>query len=296
MPTTTPYSIFDEKNIHSCPWPSDQEGEFARKFLSPLISDGIFQFVENIHAKMVVLFADGQIIPLTINERHYDNSYVASPYSYYVTCASSGAEKIKNRLIRSSFEFFLKFYSAFMRWGKIDKAVVVNNWLWTTNPYPNLTEEQVVDISKFLAKAYPGHALVFRTVNKKTCINALETLKNAGYDLIASKYIYITDGADEETFKTRIFKSDLKFIKESPFTLESINDGDLNKIHHLYRSLYIDKYSSLSPQYNTKFIDLLLKSGALNMLAVKKGDDVAGVAGYFCKDGAMISPFFGYDP
>ena len=71
---------------------------------------------------------------------------------------------------------------------------------------------------------------------------------------------------------------------------------DVQSLQHLYNSLYVEKYSSLNPAYNTRFFDLVIKSKAVNLVMVKDGDVPEGMAGYISGDGWMISPLFGYDP
>lgn len=290
--------LYDQASIEDCPWPANRSGDMAKQLLEPLVRHGISHFVNNINAKMAVLLVDDLVIPITINEFTSNNSFVTSPYSQYVSYAYVIEKKINNPLVRHSFKFLLNFYSSLMRFGDLDKVVIVNNWLLTTNPYPKLDKKKIQSIGEFLKSRFPQHAIVFRSIVSQTCKDCYLALKENRYQFIASKYVYITDGSDEEVFKTRIFKSDLNFLKKSPFKLvpsAEIQAEEANHLYQLYKNLYIDKHSSVNPHYNSNFFQLLLKSKALNLLIVKQEQNFEGIAAYFCSDGKMISPFVGYN-
>lgn len=291
--------IYDESNIGSCPWPANPDGQYAKKFLSPIIKKGVAHFIDNIQTEMRVLIVDGVVLPITINDAQYENSFVCSPYGHYVAYASTVLGKLNNKLLRGTFKLFLKMYGSLMKLGKLNKVVTVNNWLFTTNPSPKINREMVLALNEFLKKKFPDHAIIFRAITNETCKEGYEALRNSGYRLIASRYMYLTDGTDESVFKTRIFKSDLKFLRESHFQLlesHEIKEEDIPNLHELYNALYIQKYSTLNPQFNQNFIRHVLKHQLLNVRAIKLEDHLEGVVGYHCQDGKMISPLFGYDP
>lgn len=293
-------AIYDKASIQNCPWPADDAGMYAKEFLEPLIAHGASHFVDNVNAKMAVLIVDNIALPLTINESSScDSSYVSSPYSQYVSYAPIVSKKIENKFLRFSFDMSLKLYGWLMRLGEIDKVVIVNNWLLSTNPYPKLDTPTVKKIGDFLKKLFPKHAIVFRSINQQTCQECYEALIKNGYDFIVSKYIYITDGADSDIFKTRIFKSDLNFVRNCPYRLaplDEIQEREISTLHGLYKALYVEKYSQYNPQYNVNFFKLMFKLKTLNFLIAKQDEELEGLAVYYFFDGKMISPVFGYDP
>lgn len=292
-------SLYDETNIDRCAWPDNPDGEYGKKYLEPLIAEGVQSYISNAYIKIAVLIVKDYVLPLTINEPHPTNSFICSPYSYYVSCTSVLTDRIGNWLLKKSLEALLKVYSGFMRLGEIDKVVMVNNWLFTTNPHPGVDEETIKLVNGFLKNRFPHHAIVFRSVIEQTSEKCYHALKKNDYNFIACKYVYLTDGSDENLFNTRIFKSDLKFIKDSNLRMgpvNSFNEVEINQIQALYNQLYLKKHSEFSPCYTPKFVKLTMESGLLNLMTVKQGDNLEGVAGYFCREGQMVSPFFGYDP
>ena len=207
--------IYDDASIDSLPWPATEEGEFARKFLTPLMKNGVRHYVENIDTKLSVLTIDDIVIPLTINDAEYENSYVCSPYSQYVSSGLFVISKMKNALLRKFLSFFVKLMGKGMRSGKLNKVITVNNWLFTTCPPINIDKEKAERIKEFLTKKFPDHAIFFRTIDQQTGSACYNALKAAGFDFIPSRHIYLTHGNDESVFQTRVFKSDLKFLKDS---------------------------------------------------------------------------------
>lgn len=292
-------SFYDAKNLDRCPWPENEEGQYSKKFLEPIIREGVTHFVDNIETQMGVLIVEDQVFPITINDSQYTNSFVCSPYTHYVSYASVVLDKLKNPFLKKTVETFLKVYESLMKQGKINKVIIVNNWLFTTNPIPKISPAALKKINSFLNGLFPNHAIVFRSITKSTCEECYDALKNNGYNLIASRYMYLLDGANDSVFKTRIFKSDLKFFQESPFTVvksDEINDADIPKLQELYNALYIKKYSVLNPQFNPRFFRHLIKNQLLNFRIAKENDQYVGIVAYTCQDKQMISTIFGYEP
>lgn len=292
-------SIYDASNIDKCHWPEGEEGEQARRYIEPLVRLGVKHFVDNIDTSYAVLIAFGKAIPLTINHAEYDNSFICSPYGHYVAYSFFWAEHLENRLYKYAILPFLKLYGKVMRAGQINKVVIVNNWLFTTNPTPELSQEELKRITQFLQERCPEHAIVFRSITTDMCPEFCEALKSNAYQMIASRYMWLTKGDDEAVFKTRIFKSDLKFISQKAFEVineEGLKETDADKMQELYRALYIQKYSTLNPQFNAQFMKHLISSSLLKLQAIRDGESLEGVVGYHQKNDKMISPLFGYNP
>lgn len=74
--------IYDAETIDALPWENFQEGKAIRNFLQPLIKDGVKQYIDNIHTKMLALTIGDYILPVTVNDEEYLNSYVCSPFGH----------------------------------------------------------------------------------------------------------------------------------------------------------------------------------------------------------------------
>jgi hypothetical protein len=290
--------LFDSENIDQLIWPETEEGHFAKKLLLPLIKHGVQSYFDNVQTNMMALQIDNFVLPITINDAEVDNSYVCSFYSYYIGCGLNNLDSIKNKTFQKGVETVLKGLGKFLRAGKIDKVVSVNNWLFSTNLYPNLSENQILDIRNFIEKKFPTHAIAFRSINTIDKNSVIQALKNNRFNLIASRQIFITNSLEKEVFESRLFKSDIRFLNKTEYEVGELttNEGtEIPKMLSLYRALYIDKYSSISPQLNEKFLQLLVDNQIFKFKTLKKNNQIDGIVGYYSAYGVMMSPFFGYD-
>ncbi len=290
--------IFDDQNIDQLDWPDTHEGRFTKKMLLPIIKNGVPFYFDNVKTKMMVLQVDGLVLPITINDKVLENSYVCSFYSYYIGYGLKTASAIKNGILRNIVKTILRGLGTFLKIGKIDKIVSVNNWLFSTNLYPSLTPEQILAIRDKIQEDFPKHAIVFRSINTLDQNSPINSLKHHAFDLIASRQIFITDPKKEEIFTTRLFKSDLKFLNGTTYALGDLgvdpNEG-ISKLLSLYNALYVDKYSAMNPKLNETFLKLAVNDKLFNFKTFKKDGIIDGIFGYYSMYGVMTSPFFGYD-
>ncbi|WP_163568489.1 hypothetical protein [Fodinicola feengrottensis] len=95
--------LYTSANLVDLRWPDTENGRYARDYLTPLITQGPDRFVDNIRTTYGALFVDDSVIlPVSWNTTDYDNSYVCSPYTHYVTYAKEELRLLKNRALRST--------------------------------------------------------------------------------------------------------------------------------------------------------------------------------------------------
>lgn len=291
--------LFDAESIDRLDWPNNEDGYYARKFLFPLIKNGIHFYIDNIHADVFALKIDQLVFPVTVTNDNYINSYVCSPYSHYISFGKEFVSLIGNRFYAKSVKSLLSGLGKIGRLGHINAVVYVNNWLFSTDLYPKeISPQQISAIVNLLKNRFPDHAIAFRSLNSMTNAPLQLSLKKQGFDLIASRHVYLTDTAHETLFHTRILKSDLKLRKECSYEIlneTQISRKDCSKLLDLYNSLYIIQHSTLQPQYNIRYIQLLFDQGLLSFKAVKQNGIFLGIAGYYERNGILMCPFFGYD-
>jgi hypothetical protein len=290
--------IYHSSTIDLLQWPETEEGQYAKKYLYPLIKNGARHYIDNTETEMIVIKVDDVVFPATINNAEYENSYVCSPYTLYVNCGFEKIETMQNRWLKTIGLFFLKLFKRAFRSGKINKIIFVNNWLFTTNLYPKMSDTQIEGIKKALMERYPDHAIAFRSITKFDNASGFTSLAKNKFDLIACRPVFFLDTKKEEPFKARMFKSDLKIFQNSQYeviTNDQIQKEDYKRILELYRNLYITKYTQYSPQLNLNFIELAVQNKVLNVKALRKNGKIDAVMGYFARNGVATSPIFGYD-
>lgn len=297
MPCTV--QLYDKQNIETLSWPKTKAGEYARNFLLPLIRDGVSHYIDNAHTEMMAVTVGDSVFPITVTERVQEwNCYVCSPYNQYVSYALECIPHIKANWMKPLFKGLVHVLGKALKVGSIDRVVIVNNWLFSTNLYPKVTHEQVTVLKQYLQKRFPGHAIVFRSVHSYRGRELYRALRHNAFDLIASRQVFFLDAAKEGLFNSRIFKSDLKLLRESDYQIlqhHEIPSGSAAKITELYQTIYLGKHSTLNPKWNERFMQLVLEKQLLQLTVLSKGDSIDAVAGYFSCEGVMTAPVLGYD-
>jgi hypothetical protein len=290
--------IYDAHSIETCPWPQSVEGQYAKKLLTPLIKNRVTPYISNVCTDLRVLIWDQLVLPITINDAEYDNSYVCSPYSYYISYAKESLSFLTNNGVYHAFNALLWGVAKIFKRYDLNKVVVVNNWLYSTNLYPPLQPEQLTTIVQFLQERFPDYAIVFRSVDSDTNPICYQTLQQIGFEYIASRQIFFIDPHHSTLFESRLFKNDLKLLKNSGYEIidgDQLTEDDISRVLYLYQDLYIQKYSDLNPQFTEEYLRLLLKHHLMHFKGLKKDGRLDGIVGYVQRNGKMFCPFFGYD-
>ena len=291
--------IFDEKNVDSLIWPQDLEGEYAKKYLIPLIKEGIGRYIENVSASMQVLKIDNLVLPLVVATENYSDSWVCSVSTLYVSYPMQTLHLVGNPLMQFLAKTVVGGIGKIGRRGNLNSVVYVNDWLFSTDLYPHcLNREKIKRLIPFLKERFPRHAIVFRSLTERTNQQLIEELKKEGCHLLASRSVHFTDPTDEELYKTRIIKSDLKLWKEKKYSVLDETELQPSEVEHvlkLYRLLYIENHSTLNPLVTLDFIEHLIYNRLFSIRALKADGVIEGVVGFFVRDGVMMCPLFGYD-
>jgi hypothetical protein len=299
---STSIRLFVAENIAQLPWPDTEDGAYARAYLTPLIAYGPQHFIENVTTTYMALLIDERIVlPLSLNRREYQNSYVCSPFTHYVTYAIEELALVQPAWLRRLFAAILTLLGLLGKACRMNQVLCVNNWLLSTNLYPPLTTQQLADILDFLQKRFPHHAIIFRSLNAVTTADILADLACLGCTPLGSRQVWLVQPADPHALNAKarwLLKRDLALISRHGYTLvtnDTLSAEDTTRIVELYNMLYLEKYSHSNPMFNERFIRLALHERTLQLIALKKKERIDAVLGYFCRNGIMTTPLFGYD-
>src|SRR5579875_313898 len=299
---STSIRLFVAENIAQVPWPDTEDGAYARAYLTPLIEYSPQHFIENVTTTYMALLVDEQIVlPLSLNRHEYENSYVCSPFTHYVTYAIEELALIHPVWQRRLFATILTLLGLLGKACRMNQVLCVNNWLLSTNLYPPLTTQQLADILDFLQKRFPHHAIIFRSLNAVTTADILADLTCLGCTPLGSRQVWLVHPADPRALNAKarwLLKRDLALISRHGYTLatnDRLSAEDTARIVELYNKLYLEKYSRSNPMFNERFIRLALREKTLQLIALKKDGRIDAVLGYFYRNGIMTTPLFGYD-
>ncbi|MCU6795750.1 GNAT family N-acetyltransferase [Paenibacillus sp. WQ 127069] len=295
--------IYNHETIHQLQWPDTEQGSYAKRYLLPLLSHSPTAFIENVTTELWVLLIDNIVIPFTVNDQEYDNCYVCSPYTHYVTYAKQELALLQQPVIETILAALLNTVGLGLRLGRINQTVHMNNWLLSTNLYVNLTSLQLTTIVDYMSKRFPTHSLAWRSLNPTTTSAQLESLAKQGCKMIPSRQIYLlpTDQMGGLPSKARwLIKRDYSLIEKNGYELinpDELKKVDMSRLRDLYNALYLDKYSRCNPWLSERFLDLARQERLLNLYALRhiESGRIDAVLGYFNREGIMTTPVFGYN-
>lgn len=291
--------LYDSKNIDTLVWPNTVDGCYAEKFLAPLVKKGVSHYIDNIDADLCVLKVDELIFPVIVATENYSNSWVCSPYAHYISYGKESVGIVGNIFLAKILKNLMHGLGKISRSSKINSVVYVNNWMFSTDLYPEgLNSQQIESIIRLLTNHFPQHAIVLRSLNSITTPSLMDSLENRGFHLIASRYVFITDTKKDSIFKTRILKSDLKLWKENSYQIlneDELQTDDCHVLLDLYKELYVVQHSHLQPQFNNDYFKMLFDRHLLRFKVLKSEGVIKGVAGYYKRGNIMMCPIFGYE-
>lgn len=291
--------LFNAQNINELEWPQTEDGRYAQRFLTPFILNGVDTYVDNIRGQSLALRAGDLIFPVFVTDSSQKNSWVCSPTTQFVDYGLEHINLVGNPLLANAIKGLLALLGKGARKSHLDRVVYVNNWLFAVDLYPGgLSPAHIASIREKLRLLYPEHAIVFRSINPLINQSLLKDFEQAGFRMLCSRYIHITDASDPAIFQTRILKSDLKLLRESTFEVvdhTAVSSECYKQFLMLYNSLYIKHHSAKNPQINSKYMQSLVENRLLEFKVVMQKGRVRGVAGYMVRNGVFLCPFFGFE-
>lgn len=286
-------------DINSCLVGSDTERKYTHDYMRPFMEGPSQQMISNLDTQSALLDTDDILLPVTINNEEYDNTYVCSPYTACVSYAKEELVKLKNKPL----EITLGFISTMMGWllkkASINKIVSVNNWMLSTNLYAAWDGSNISAIRKFLVAEFPNHALMFRSLNWHSSAALMKEFKKDGFVFVPSRQVYIFDDELFPWMQLKHSKRDARTLLKTKYKIinhTDITEADYPRIVELYNLLYLEKYSYHNPQFTLQCISYWHKTGLLQMQGLRNASGILdGVIGYFEKNGITTAPLVGYD-
>ncbi len=259
--------------------------------------------IANLGTRLETVGVDGGWrFPLSVNDgTDADNCYLCSPRAQYVDYAAYELSRVGYPLVEMPLREILSGASAVFRRASLDRVVIVNNWLLSTNLYPSGWHGQgLANLLASLAARYPGHAILFRSLNARQNPKLLPALQRAGARLLASRVVWHYDGALALFTSTPNYQRDLRLSEKSGWEIVVHDDlcaHNMVAFARLYEQLYVEKYTALNPRYTAHYLaechaHRLLHFHGLRERATGRW---LGVLGCFERDGALTAPIVGYD-
>ncbi|HEY9596506.1 MAG TPA: GNAT family N-acetyltransferase, partial [Cyanophyceae cyanobacterium] len=253
---TAQVSLYDTTTIEALPWPNSEVATLAKNYWVPLMKAGSSQFIDNVNSQLLALTIDNLVLPITVNHRELENSYVCSPYSHYITYSKEELYTLKNPPLENLLKLLLNFMGVVLDLGAINQVVIVNNWLLSTNLYPDLSKNQIAAITSYLKERFPTHTIIFRSINTFINDDLFNAFQPNGYQMIGSRQIYLFNPKNQSSMRTKMrwrLKQDFNLIDQEGYEFIDYNQISLAEVPRLvalYNALYLEKYSYNNPQFN----------------------------------------------
>lgn len=271
---------------------------FLAPWLQGLLEKESSHWAANVNAQMARIDCAGYSFPLTINETEWDNSYVCSPYTAFVSYAKEELVKLQSPILERALEQFIALLSRLLRLGQINRVVHINNWLLSTNLYPDWQGEDAELLHERLRGTYPDHVLIFRSLNYLTNPKLLGKLEQLGYRLLPSRQVYFFQGPNLKQHKN--YLRDLRLLRRTTdyqiVGHEELKETDFPRLAELYAQLYLDKYSRHNPAFTESLLKLWHRHKCLTMTGLRHPNGrLDGIVGMWERNGVTTVPLVGYE-
>ena len=271
-------------------------------FIGEARARGTRAFAENVDCELSLLHVGSLELPVTIARAGQQNAYVASPRTHYVDYALDELRELNSPRLEAVLRGLLKALGAVLDFGSVDDIVIVGNALFSTNLHPELSLEQLAQITEDLKRLHPHSAIAFRSVHGRDS-RLPEFLRELGYRLIPARSVTFVPTRAGAYQKKRDVKQDAKLLEQSQYKLRRIAQPtplECQRIAALYDLLYIQKYSHHNPRFTPAMIESAARTGLLELIALEREDSagnatIDGVIGFYAQYGYLTVPILGYD-
>lgn len=254
--------------------------------------------IRNVETELEILQLEKMRLPLTRNETEYDNSYVCSSYSAYISYAAEELHLLKSQWSQRFFRTLIPLFSGLMKWGKINRTISLNNWLFSTNPFPNLDKTTLQAITQQLSVQNPHHSLSIRSLNQYTNGQVIEDLKSLGWLMLPARQVYLYP-INGDWWKRNNVKNDLRLLRKTDLTLvrpEEHQEADFIDIERCFHKLYIEKHSQYNPEFSADYLYTLHQQNLLEFYSFRDSDGrIVSTSGIFTQHDVITMPVVGYD-
>ncbi|AUX42305.1 uncharacterized protein SOCE26_037350 [Sorangium cellulosum] len=290
--------LYDASSIEAAPWSDTAEGGKARSFLVPLFQQGTQAFFGD-RSTLRLLSVDDLLIPLSINEAEYDNSYFFSMYARYIASQRAAIATLDwSPAMASGASSVLSGLGALLKATQIDRCIQVDNWPSLRNMAAPLSAGQIRRITDFLAARYPEHAILFPALSPATHAPLLNRLKEEGYAVAYMSYtrMLLPHGVELSRRVRENRRRDARLLEASGYEVVDGRDmpGCAPRLAELYQMLNREKYKT-NPPISPAFFEACLRGEMVRFRLVVKDGRIDTFYGFMVKDDVLYSPAAGYE-
>jgi hypothetical protein len=259
------------------------------------------ELIRNLVVKMDKITIGTLSFPVSVNNSNQlSNCYICSPSAAYIDYAFEETRNFsRHRVLQKLIYGVIRACAPLVRASSLDHQVQLNNWLFSTNPVPEISTAIAQKIVERLTQNYPDRAIVIRSLNAVADQGSIQALKEAGFQLLASRQIYIFRAGNERPKHRNTIRRDQALVHQHGFSLSAdieFSDADFERCEILYNMLYLQKYTDLNPQYTKTYLKEMWRRGLLKLVGLRNKEGVIdAVTGLFENGITLTQPIVGYD-
>ena len=277
-------------------WPSGSQAE--RVYLEAF-SLGSQAMISNLRTRVLGLRCGDLILPITVNDAEYGDAYVCLPHTAYALYAKAELELVNVGPWSPLFSLLAGATGVVLRAAQFNQVVHIDNWMLSTNLHGRWCGEGLDETRQVIVNSFPGHVLGVRSLSSWSDELLINRLVSAGWRMLPSRQIYVTDDLDREWSPRRDTRRDLALLSATDYELddlEVLRPGDSERIAQLYTMLYLDRYSALNPAFTAAFIETTHREKVFVYRGLRAVDGtLAAIVGCFIRGGVLTTPIVGYD-
>jgi hypothetical protein len=290
--------LLDPASMRDSDWPAGAEP--LRAYATTFARRGSEHLIANVRTRVLVLLDGDVAVPVTVNDAEYDNSYVCSPHTAYVAYARAELHLLRRPWLQAGLGHVINVAGAALRRGQINRMVVVNNWMLSTNLYSRGWAPNVPALTTLLTRAFPDHYLCFRSLNAWTNARLSHTLARNGYRLVASRQVYAFDHLQDTWAGRKDVRRDRRLLHQTAYRVvqhDELGEPDYARMAALYAGLYRQKYPGHNPAFTAEYMRLCHRERLMAFVGLRGPDEARldGVVGLFAVDKVLTAPIVGYD-
>lgn len=255
----------------------------------------------NLRTKVIEISNERQCLPATINDGGSERTcYICCPSAAYIDYGLDELRSFKSPALKECLAAVIRLLGQpLLTASGIDRQIQLNNWLLATNVIPPLLSGSLSHFTHMLCDAYPDRSLVWRSLNTYSDAGAIIEFRKCGFRLLPSRQVYLFDCRTNSPAIGRDERRDSVLLQDGAFEWVrplGIRPQDFEGIALLYRKLYIEKYTSLNPQYEVDFLSELHRERIVEFHGLRGNNGMLeGVVGFFTSEDTLTAPIVGYN-
>lgn len=244
-----------------------------RRYLTALATRGPAHFVANaagVEAR--ILRVGDRVLPILVSDGAAGKASILSPFGHHMSYPIEEISRRSRVLTKPALRLLLSPLVLAFRMGRLDRVVLLNHWLLSGSPVPDLPEAAWGPVIAFLAARYPSHAVVVQDVKPGLQPALAVALDGAGGLAVPTRRVQIIDPKDplpgKGGRKKRYHRIVARRIAEeaaADLVPTEVARAQTGRLAELYRASNINRHSALNPSYTQAFFELALGCDEFHM-------------------------------